>query len=32
MGQPFEWMERVVLMLGVGLLGGYMAAFALLAL
>jgi hypothetical protein len=30
MGQPLKWSERVVLMLGVGLLGGYMAAFVLL--
>ncbi len=32
MGQPLEWAERLVLMLAVGLLGGYTAAFALFAL
>ncbi len=32
MGQPLDWAERLVLMLGIGLLGGYLAAFALFAL
>jgi hypothetical protein len=32
MKQPSDWIELPMLMLGVGLMGGYMAAFAMLPL